>query len=401
MKTIRSLLKNNRGFTLTELAIVLIIFGFVSSVVFLALQKYMKHGTLNTTRENMDISQGALLEFQAKQGRYPCPADPEVPSTDIDYGREDCGLPRVNGEDIDGDGVPEQVMIGSLPFAEMLEPANGNGVVDAPFSQNTTLDGWSHKLTYAVTVTLTDENTFNDREGAIDVVDEYDRSVLANNDFVHLAVVSHGEDGRGAYTLDGEQIDTCGAGVSLPPSPDPDNPALANNELENCDNDGVFMSGLRNDLDHSYNDDYVKFLMSQVSSHWTFVAVGRVRNTNPGQVGIGTNAPEQQLDVNGDISGDQVMADDFCDPIEGPVVPDPADPTRRLCTTTELFAGNVPDMQCPHGEAIVSIQENRVVCQQVFPPLNPPPAGFRMMCPAGEVMTGVDATTGVQCAPLE
>jgi hypothetical protein len=68
-------------------------------------------------------------------------------------------------------------------------------------------DGWNHRYTYAVTVPLTNASTFDNDEGAITIRDINDNTVI--NGTAHYVLLSHGEDGKGAYSTGGGQFMAC------------------------------------------------------------------------------------------------------------------------------------------------------------------------------------------------
>ena len=205
-----------KGFTIVELAIVLIIFGIVTTTVMFAFTLYNKQKIYSDTDESLKISKQALLEFKGKYGAYPCPADPTLRPGQANYGREmrsttwpnltgGCtGYVSYNGVDANGDGsvTDDQVFVGMVPIATLLDPDNNpttkNGVTYAKIIDQLTRDGWRNKLKYAVSGKLTETDTYNSFMGAIDVRDENANSLLDTGRWAHMVLVSHGPNGRGA-----------------------------------------------------------------------------------------------------------------------------------------------------------------------------------------------------------
>lgn len=403
--------KNQKGFTAVEMVAVLFIFGLITTTVLYAFGLYNKQKIAADTDTAMSAIKGALYEYKGLYGVYPCPAALDLGPNDPNYGREQrmpggqpvltraCGGTHANpgGPDMDHDNNPDQIAIGAVPFATLLDPdgnpSTNDGIQYAPLSEALTRDGWGWKIVYAVTENLTNQLKYNDFSGAIDVVDENKQTILSRgedvngngkldkgsvgpggvivpsedvngNGFIdgsrlaHLVLISKGEDGLGAYTRNGTLVKDCPNSFPAAIAPAV---ATPESELENCNPyDGVFLSGLRNDLDHSYNDDRVDILISQGSSLWTFVGAGstQIANTNPGNVGIGTDTPTERLAVVGDINASSARAAAF------------SDTTGTYNVPPQTLGGdglNNANMQCPTGQVVKMISQNSVICEPLFP----------------------------------
>ena len=123
------------GFTLVEMAIVLVILGFVLGALLMPFQAQREQIFLAQTNATLETAKQALLGFAQQQGRLPCPA------TAISNGAE---LP------LGGGACTQQV--GFLPAATLgIEPTDAQGFA---------LDGWNNRIRYAVT-------QFNTAGGAV------------------------------------------------------------------------------------------------------------------------------------------------------------------------------------------------------------------------------------------
>lgn len=382
--------KTNQGFSLIEMCIILIVSGILITTLSVVYFQHISGRHLAETRKALNTAQSAMTEYRGRLGVYPCPADPEKGPGDAGFGEADCGLAPVNGRDADGNGQPDKILIGAIPYNSM-QPI----LRDVDLSAGNTIDGWGRKLTYAVTLSLTDPVSYNDYHGAIAVEDENAKSVLNEPGTAHLILISHGNNGRGAYMPSGTLVQNCviSTPVIPPPPAPPPAPPMAHNETENCDNDGTFLDGLRYADEFSYNDDLAKYLITQVSSLWSYTGgifvpptstnlVLQVANSNPGYVGIGVVDPVEPLHIAGSIQAEQLEVDKFCD-------------TSGLdCMSPETIGGEVPDMQCEPGKAITKIEDEnaRAYCEPIFT------AATAGTCPAGQAMIGI-STTGVLCAP--
>lgn len=161
-----------------------------------------------------DIEQ-ALVKYQREKHRLPCPAPynqlPDsinfgVEATDCDLSSAISGMTRVNT----GSGV--YMRVGVLPVRTLGLNHKYHG------------DDWGNRLTYAVLESLTDEYKFTDTSGSLQLTNEAGTTVMTNG---AVAVVVHGQDGKGAYTIKGGAMGkTCTSTAGL--------------DQENCDNDAIF-----------------------------------------------------------------------------------------------------------------------------------------------------------------
>jgi prepilin-type N-terminal cleavage/methylation domain-containing protein len=118
--------KGSTGFTLVEMAIVLVILGFVLSALLLPLQAQRQQLAQAQTENTLENAKRALFGFAQSRGRLPCPA------TAASNGAE---LPL-------GGGICTQ-QVGFLPAATLgVEPTDAQGFA---------LDAWNNRIRYAVT----------------------------------------------------------------------------------------------------------------------------------------------------------------------------------------------------------------------------------------------------------
>lgn len=398
-KQAKKISKQANGFSTLELAIVMIVFGTIVTAVMSVFSIYNRQKTDYDTDLATTTVKAALLDYQGRYGEYPCPADPTLGPGNANYGREqrspvtpfDCTNPlNPPGQNADPDN-PDFVWVGAVPIATLLDPDN-NPVTDdrvlsgnSDFSERSSVDGWNRKLTYAVTQALTRTTTYNPLFGAIDIVDENNQSILVANKWAHFVIISHGENGRGAFMRDGTALETCPGSL---PAPGLGQTASAVQEITNCNNSGnaVFLSGLRNDQESSYNDDRLVMGFSETSNLWTYgqevdTNISQIVNTNSGNVGVGTNQPQAKLHVVGDIAAVKTRADEYCDT------------TDSGCMPPETLGGdgtNNATMQCPTGQVGVSVSNNTITCVSPFTTL----IVNRSCTVPGEVLKGISTAGG-------
>jgi prepilin-type N-terminal cleavage/methylation domain-containing protein len=114
------------GFTLTELAVVVVILAFILGGVVLTLSATTSAREVEQTQQRIDQAREALLGFFIRNGRFPCPAAPATTGV----------------ESPAGGGTCTNFYNGFLPAATL-----GIGPTDA---QGYLLDAWSNRIRYAV-----------------------------------------------------------------------------------------------------------------------------------------------------------------------------------------------------------------------------------------------------------
>ncbi|MCZ2154069.1 MAG: type II secretion system GspH family protein, partial [Bryobacterales bacterium] len=182
-----------RGFSLLELSIVLVVIGVITGLGITAGVNQLERSRENQTSEKMKTIMEAVMTFRTVNGRIPCPSSLTAPPTDTNYGVEaankgSCtgGSPAAN---FSGSGVAD----GGVPVKALLLP------------DDFMFDGWGNRIRYSVRADATATNAFssipaNDTCGGIQV-----RDASGNNrtSSALIALISHGSNGHGAYTRSG------------------------------------------------------------------------------------------------------------------------------------------------------------------------------------------------------
>lgn len=418
--------KSQCGFTVIEMAIVILISGMLFAAFIKLYSTQQNQKKFTKTIENINIMQDVINQYFGTFGCYPNPSRLDVPLNHIDYGIE---KPRSNinvactiapplptsgldcenfdGRDVDGDGVDEEIIIGALPVVTIATDFELNGVT-TNFQELAAIDGYGAKFTYAVTEKMTCSNTAlsptnpaSPQAGAIKIVDESRptrRDVTTPPASAHYVIFSHGENQEGAYSKEGILIDSCFSNLSLiPPAPAPPPGAIApsgmRNDTENCDsNDAVFLKGIISLADNdSYYDDILTYRASNNIPIWRRSAFGGTQtwiyNANLGNVGVNTTNPLSPLDVNGNVVAKIATEADqgFCNP---------ANRTANDCLNPDIIGGpyTLPRNACPVGEIAVGIWQSQIQCVPIFS-VSPLPIKTNFNCAIDELDADGDGNT--------
>ena len=210
-----SLIRANRGFTLIEVAVVVLVITLLIGSLLVPLASQVEQRKVSDTQKALDEVREALIGFAMSNGRLPCPDN-------NGDGLEDART----GADAAGDGCAGGVYAGTLPWATL-------GV-----SQT---DAWGNRFKYRVT------NEFTRRTGDATAVapcapagpdpnsctleltdagnlqvntrDPATKAPIAVAQLVPAVVISFGKNGYGA---------TSGDGVAQPAPPAANNDEIAN-----------------------------------------------------------------------------------------------------------------------------------------------------------------------------
>ncbi|MCB1840503.1 MAG: type II secretion system protein, partial [Alphaproteobacteria bacterium] len=398
--------KKQSGFTLIEMAIVMIIFGVVVVAGLKLYDNYQTQQKNVATGASISLSSRAITDYRARFGRYPCPAPLTAARGDPDYGREgDCnpnGLARdgvsvgdetpasdlgapwgkyANGYyfersarmvDTDGNGTPDTrplVVRGAIPFRDLNLP------------EDYAYDGNDYRLDYAVTQRLAVQQTFNPQQGGISIVDTQTppQSLLEVADSGLFVVLSHGDDGAGAYSREGVLIQACPGGSNL--------------EKENCDTSAAESKFVQvaqqspNNTNHF--DDQLAFYSGTDDSLWEIAEAdpADIILRQNGRVGVNIKItsgvlPDDSMAVNGVIRAvNDYRAQQICDQ------------NGNDCFIPDVIGGLRADgggMECPPGQYMDGISNAAPECQTIA-------AVTELRCPPGQIMIGMDSNGTLKC----
>ncbi|MEO8313672.1 MAG: prepilin-type N-terminal cleavage/methylation domain-containing protein [Pseudomonadota bacterium] len=207
-------MNRQRGFSLLELALVLVIVALLLGGLMTGVSGMRTRQLDADTRQQLDEITESLMTFAAINRRLPCPANPATPDTTAGAGIE--RTPNATGCTGGNHGV--------LPWATL-------GIAQ--------VDSWGRRFTYRVTASFA-------RTGAAITLTSVGDNTIRNAAGVDLAtqvpvvIVSHGLNALRSYSR---------AGVIGATSPDA-------SELENANADAVFVSDVVTDN----RDDLVRWV---------------------------------------------------------------------------------------------------------------------------------------------
>lgn len=403
--------KSVRGFTLVEFGIVMLIMGLLMGAILQFFNSYRVQQSLKTTNDNITSDASMISLFRGLAGgRYPCPADPSLPQTDLKYGKENCSLSGQPVGTCTGAGntgvckvedpaTGRTALTGMFPFKTI----NENPAVELTYAEGQQVyDGWGRRLTYMVTEAMTSPGTFEDRLGAIVSNDE--QGINTAIDGIHYALISHGANGYGAYNSDGKVVVACS------------DPRVSVLEQENCNADAIIVKPMLRSYAAGPNemDDIVDYRVQIDSALWDANDCvspfgGKcLHNTNPGFVGIGvpSGAPlANSLEVdNGDVHAVSVISDLICDnsnncfpaaAIAGSST-DVTHPGGMVCPQTGLAAGEV--------RVATGIKNGAPICNKIITPTVTIPTGTARSCPVvggkQQLLVGFTPAGALKCASV-
>jgi prepilin-type N-terminal cleavage/methylation domain-containing protein len=147
----------HQGFTLVEMAMVLIILGLILGGLFIPINMQMEQRNISETRTTIKNIEEALLGYAMANGRFPCPAAaPGAGVTAIEALSTTTAAPAAtiangicNGA---VDGVRSTSFDGFVPGVTLgISPTNANGYV---------LDAWHNPIRYSIAAISDDAANF-------------------------------------------------------------------------------------------------------------------------------------------------------------------------------------------------------------------------------------------------
>lgn len=172
------------GFTLVELAIVLVVVSLLLVALMGPLAAQQEQKAIMDTKRQMDEAREALFGFLVSNGRLPCPADPALDTST----NANAGLERVGGCPTAADAI------GALPWRTL-------GLRET--------DAWNHRYTYRVAAAFANAAPAitMGSVGDIDVrTSAAAATSIVNATEVTALLISHGRHAEGAWATNGVKI---------------------------------------------------------------------------------------------------------------------------------------------------------------------------------------------------
>jgi prepilin-type N-terminal cleavage/methylation domain-containing protein len=184
------------GFTLVEMAIVLMIVGILLGGLLVPLSAQMAQRNISDTQKALSEIKEAIIGYALANGRLPCPADPTIAT-----GSANAGISRATC-------TTAANSTGALPWATL-------GVSET--------DAWGNRYTYRVTPDFADAIASSTYGGCtpspIPTLASFGLCSVGNLNVLSAAtggttiagsvpvvIISHGKNGAGAYTTQGTQL---------------------------------------------------------------------------------------------------------------------------------------------------------------------------------------------------
>ncbi len=189
---------SQRGFTLIELSVVLVIIAIVLGGGMQIFLTYLQSTAVNATVSKMDIVEKALLDYAIANNRIPCPSSLTIAQGATNYGVEAAtpgtcygGTPAANFQAASGTvegGIPTRTLRLTDDFMYDAWGRRLRYAVDPAYTVSNSLPASVHSL---CSVTSASAITVNDASGN-------PRTTAGM-----YAIVSHGANGHGGYTSNG------------------------------------------------------------------------------------------------------------------------------------------------------------------------------------------------------
>lgn len=146
-----AILRFGRGFTLVEMAMVLLIFGLLLAGLIPTISSQIEQQRRNETRKTLEEMKDALLGFAVANGRLPCPASTASGGTES-FCTSATTVGCIETTALQSHGRCAKPYDGFVPAMTLgIAPINAQGQL---------LDAWSNPVRYAITNTKDTSNNF-------------------------------------------------------------------------------------------------------------------------------------------------------------------------------------------------------------------------------------------------
>lgn len=216
------------GYTLLELAIVLVIMGFTAFTFLGVVDSFIKVNSYKTTYERMDAIEIKMLKYLKSKRGLPCPASETADFETAGYGEDGGACVSASSDELCPNATAYEVSSATVGYQGSVP------VITLGLPAEYMYDGFGRRFTYFVSSKLTCTNGSDINSGFY--LEEEDLPIVANKsgsasvlhsyDKNAYVLLSHGKNGYGAYTKSGDKVSETNA---------------SSNELENADGDNNFV----------------------------------------------------------------------------------------------------------------------------------------------------------------
>lgn len=226
--------KNQQGFSLIELAIVIVISAVMFGITITSLNSQYEISSYKVTQTKLDLIKKAMGNYLIKFGRLPCPADPTAAQGTTAFTNEVASCFTNVAACSSGINCGTNVATGAVPTGTL-----GLGMMGG-------IDAWDNKIIYAIDPRFTQANSSKCQVQGKLIISDDNGNLLNANGTATYVLISGGKNRGGVYNDQGLLNVTC---------------KTATKEGENCNADATFIDGSFNDAASAtgYFDDIISW----------------------------------------------------------------------------------------------------------------------------------------------
>jgi prepilin-type N-terminal cleavage/methylation domain-containing protein len=234
---------SNKGFSLVELSIVIVIVGIMLAAALKMGSASMNSAKITDTERKLAVIQSALQLYYETNGKLPCPAKSDDALTDATFGVEDCVTPTISGGGVLGGVVPSRTL--NVPDSYMF-------------------DGWGNRISYFIHDGSNTTGLWTDTPltpGAYCTTDLKINDAAGNqvSSTPIYVLISHGKDGEGAYNRGGTRKANVGGKAQSTNAAATNNISATDTYVDAPINDGNVTANYFDDIVRWQTDDMMYY----------------------------------------------------------------------------------------------------------------------------------------------
>jgi prepilin-type N-terminal cleavage/methylation domain-containing protein len=243
-----------KGFSLVELAAVLIVVGVIISISISGLRTQLSSSSITSTQQKLNAIKIALENYRTQYFKYPCPSYPNAGSNDsLNYGVAAATCYSMASSACPNSGSLVLNCTNNSVNTNLKDMVQGSiPHVTLGISQDLTEDSQGNKITYSIDARFTQDLNRCEMDGSLSVLDYNGFSVTNKAAYV---LTSHGSDKKGAFAPASGTISVaCDTAAK---------------DGENCNNDNTFRLANVTNSNHNtlYYDDIIEFGVNTASQY--------------------------------------------------------------------------------------------------------------------------------------